>query len=82
MILSTGPAPAPAPATAFDATLVGRKAEALWGDPDDEEAGQEWYACTVVAYRPRATKWKFVIHFSKDDETNCSPFYGAKTTAH
>ena len=43
------------------------RAEALWADPDDEDAKPEWFPCTFVSYRPRAKKYKFVIQIHFDD---------------
>jgi hypothetical protein len=45
----------------MDAQLVGRRVEALWGDPDAEEAEQQWYSATIVHMRPRARD--FTLHF-------------------
>lgn len=53
----TAAAPTSAAAGPFDATLVGRRLEAMWG-PEGEE---QWYRATVVAFMPRAHD--HVIHF-------------------
>ena len=45
----------------MDAQLVGRRVEALWGDPDAEEAEKQWYSATIVHMRPRARD--FTLHF-------------------
>jgi len=58
----------PAPQPAFDATLVGRRVLALWGDSDEEPPRFEWFGATIVNFRagPRIT-YRFVMHF--DDGT-------------
>ena len=48
---------------ALDDSLVGRRVEALWADPDDESSEPQWFLGTIVTFRPRAKKWKFVLHF-------------------
>ena len=59
--VAAAPAPADAPAAAlpmaYDAALVGRRLEALWG-PEGEE---QWYRATVVAFMTRARD--HVMHF-------------------
>ena len=58
----------PAPQPAFDATLVGRRVLALWGDSDEEPPRFEWFGATIVNFRagPRIT-YRIVMHF--DDGT-------------
>ena len=63
----------------YDASIVGRRATALWTPPpaEDEEEGdgeEGYYACTVVAFNPRigqlrlgaraaADRGRFLLHF-------------------
>ena len=66
------PSPAAVAVTAtplkLDETLVGRRVQALWCDPDDEDATPEWYWCTIVTFRPgRRVKYNYIMHF--DDGT-------------
>ena len=52
----------------LDETLVGRRVQALWCDPDEEDAVPAWYWCTIVTFRPgRRVKYNYIMHF--DDGT-------------
>ena len=54
---------------ALDSSLVGRRVEALWADPDDESTTPQWYLGTIVTFRPPPVrKWKFVMHFDDGQE--------------
>ena len=48
----------------LDATLVGRRVLALWGDSDEEPPRFEWFGATIVKFRagPRI-QYRFVMHF-------------------
>ena len=42
--------------------------QALWCDPDEEDAVPAWYWCTIVTFRPgRRVKYNYIMHF--DDGT-------------
>ena len=48
----------------LDASLVGRRVLALWGDPDDTPPSFSWYPATIVKYRTGSrVKYKYLLHF-------------------
>ena len=49
--------------TAYDASLVGRKAMVTY---PDEQGEAQWYPALIVEYRPRARMYHFVVHFEED----------------
>ena len=58
----------PAGHIATNESLVGRRGQALWCDPDDDAAEPAWYDITIVTHRPgNRVKYNFVMHF--DDGT-------------
>ena len=57
----------------LDASLVGRRVLALWGDPDDTPPSFSWYPATIVKYRTGSrVKYKYLLHFMMAPMTSCS----------